>query len=75
MSVAAGTHRERTATLAARLSSGPTQSYAGTKAILATWTRSGLAAADEVMMDRATRLFDTEDMAMAATGSAAFVGR
>ena len=65
---------EHTQRLATRLASGPTQAHAGTKAVLAAWARSGLAASDEVMMDRASRLFGTEDVALAATG-AAFVGR
>lgn len=66
---------ERTHTLAARLAAGPTQAYAGTKAVLAAWTRFGLAAADEVMVDRAARLFATEDYAAAMSGSSAFLGR
>lgn len=70
-----GALAEHTKTLAARLGVGPTQAYAGTKAVLAAWTRFGLAAADEVMVDRAARLIATEDVALAATGSSAFVGR
>ena len=66
---------ERTHTLAARLAAGPTQAYAGTKAVLAAWTRFGLAAADEVMVDRAARLFATEDYAAAMSGSSAFLGK
>jgi len=66
---------DHTKTLAARLAVGPTQAYAGTKAVLAAWTRFGLAAADEVMVDRSARLFATEDVALAASGSSAFVGR
>ena len=63
------------AALAERLSHGPTQAYAGTKAILQAWLRGGLSAADEVMIDVATRLFDTQDVASAAIGSKQFIGR
>ena len=63
------------AALAERLSHGPTQAYAGTKAILQAWLRGGLSAADEVMIDVATRLFDTKDVASAAVGSTQFIGR
>lgn len=66
---------DQTKTLAARLAVGPTQAYAATKAVLAAWTRFGLAAADEVMVDQSARLFATEDVALAASGSSAFVGR
>lgn len=65
---------EHTQVLAARLAAGPTQAYAGTKAVLAAWTRSGMAAADEVMVDHAARLFATEDVSAAAR-QAPFVGR
>lgn len=70
-----GALAEYTEALTARLAGGPTQAFAGTKAVLAAWSRFGMAAADEVMMHRAEGLFETEDVALAASGSSAFVGR
>ncbi|MGY2736623.1 enoyl-CoA hydratase/isomerase family protein [Sphingomonas sp. UYP23] len=61
--------------LSVRLGHGPTQAYAGTKRILAAWARGGLDAADEVMIDLASRLFETQDVSIAASGSTDFLGR
>jgi len=44
------------------LARGPTRAYAAHKALLRAWSIGGIAAADEVMLDIAMPLFDTDDV-------------
>ncbi|HEV2649886.1 MAG TPA: enoyl-CoA hydratase/isomerase family protein, partial [Rhizomicrobium sp.] len=48
--------------LAKRLARGPTRAHAVTKAILSTWSASGVRAADEVMIEQVSGLVATEDV-------------
>jgi enoyl-CoA hydratase/carnithine racemase len=49
-------------TLAQRLASGPTRSYAATRTILKAWSGGGITAADAVMPDVTMELFFTQDV-------------
>jgi enoyl-CoA hydratase/carnithine racemase len=49
-------------TLAQRLASGPTRSYAATRTLLKAWSGGGITAADAVMPDVTMELFLTEDV-------------
>lgn len=44
-----------------RLAAGPTRAHAAHKAILRAWVNGGTAAADELLMDLAMNLFESED--------------
>jgi enoyl-CoA hydratase/carnithine racemase len=48
-------------TLAQTLASGPTKSYAATRALLKAWSAGGVAAADVMMLDITMELFNTSD--------------
>ncbi|WP_263367916.1 enoyl-CoA hydratase/isomerase family protein [Edaphobacter bradus] len=47
--------------LAQKLAIGPTKSYAATRILLKAWTFGGIPAADAMMLEVVTNLFDTED--------------
>jgi hypothetical protein len=49
------------ATLVRQLATGPTRSYAATRALLKVWSSGGVAAADLVMLDVTMELFDGAD--------------
>jgi enoyl-CoA hydratase/carnithine racemase len=49
------------ADLARQLASGPTRSYAATRTLLKAWSSGGVAAADLVMLDVATELYNGAD--------------
>ena len=49
------------ATLVHQLATGPTRSYAATRALLKVWSSGGVAAADLVMLDVTMELFDGAD--------------
>src|SRR5712672_873946 len=49
-------------TLAKRLASGPTRSYAATRTLLKAWAGGGITAADAMMLDVTMELFNTQDV-------------
>ncbi len=49
-------------TLAKRLASGPTRSYAATRTLLKAWAVGGITAADAMMLDVTMELFNTQDV-------------
>jgi len=54
---------DEAAALAAQLASGPTRAHAATKSLLQAWATGGLAAADRLMPDLVSHLFQTDDFA------------
>jgi enoyl-CoA hydratase/carnithine racemase len=60
--VVSDAHVEHTAMeLAQKLASGPTRSYAATRALLKAWSAGGVPGADAVLLDITMDLFNTED--------------
>ena len=53
---------EQATAFANRLAKGPTRAHAAHKALLRAWAAGGIAAADEVVLDVAMPLFETEDV-------------
>ena len=53
---------EEATAFANRLAKGPTRAHAAHKALLRAWATGGIAAADEVILDIAMPLFETEDV-------------
>ena len=47
--------------MAQKLAIGPTKSYAATRMLLKAWSSGGVPAADAVMLEVVTDLFNTED--------------
>lgn len=67
---------------ARRLAAGPTRAFAVVKELAGAYTRGGVAAADELLLDAAVGLFDTEDgrggiesFLASGPGQATFAGR
>ena len=52
---------DATATLGRQLATGPTRSYAAIRTLLKTWSSSGVAATDLVMLDVAMELYNGAD--------------
>jgi enoyl-CoA hydratase/carnithine racemase len=61
--------------LAQRLATGPTKSYAATRALLKAWSAGGVPAADAVMLDVTMDLFNTEDVTRGFLNTAAAFDR
>jgi enoyl-CoA hydratase/carnithine racemase len=61
--------------LAQRLATGPTKSYAATRALLKAWSAGGVPAADAVMLDITMDLFNTEDVTRGFLNTAAAFDR
>jgi enoyl-CoA hydratase/carnithine racemase len=78
--------QDKTLAFAHKLAAGPTRAHQVTKRILSTFDDSGIRAADDMIIDIATPLFETHDMqhgvttllehgAASVTGRTTFVGR
>ena len=61
--------------MAQRLAIGPTKSYAATRTLLKAWSFGGVPAADAVMLEVVTDLFNTEDCTRAILNRAEAIDR